>query len=155
MVEGGKLVFLCQLRMEPQGLVADEPTTNSSAQDYRFTPARYTHPFHTLGPTERKPQEKCPGRTKKKLRSVPHCHCQFFFLFFFCTFVHVITSFLSSRLCIFWVYRIKTKQINVVWAVCFWFVAVSISHASTPTKISPPLKPHFACCLPLHLTAKG
>jgi hypothetical protein len=83
MVQGGKLVFLCQLRMEPQGLVPDEPTTNSSAQYYRFSPARYTHPFPTLGPTERKPQEKSPGPTKKKTALCPHCHCQFFFLYFF------------------------------------------------------------------------
>jgi hypothetical protein len=127
--------------MEPQGLVADEPTTNSSAQYYRFSPARYTHPFPTLGPTKRKPQEKSPGPTKKKNCAL--CLCStlplpvFLFVFFFVllfTWSRLSYRLVSSRLCIFWVYRIKTKQINVVWSVRFWFVAVSISHASTPTK---------------------
>jgi hypothetical protein len=93
MVQGGKLVFLCQLRMEPQGLVPDEPTTNSSAQYYRFSPARYTHPFPTLGPTERKPQEKSPGRIKKKNCALFHTATasfsfSFFFLYF-CSRGHV------------------------------------------------------------------
>lgn len=46
MVEGGKLFFLCQVRMEPQGLVADEPTTNSSAQDYRSDLAQQDTHIH-------------------------------------------------------------------------------------------------------------